>query len=773
MWSSDPRQLTHLLLRLLLMMLPIRRAALVLSIVCAGFSPDIVQADPLSRRFEVDFYRDVPSRELRGLAARSDGRLIAGPVLTQLEGELNADLLWCLEPDGNGGWFLGTGPSGRILRVTIDEAAHRFDSSEFAALDESQILALRRLPDGRLLAGTSPQGRLYLLNGDGSTLSQVTLPVDSVLDLQLIDNDTVLVATGNPGRIYRVDLAQLASAGLAPTAPADAVELESKGVTLFGEVRDRNIRQIAVLGDRLIAGSAPKGNLYAFSLAATGENSPVLLQENRDAEVTDLLPLPNGDFFAALVFGGNPTESRVTRPATADRPAELAPDPGTVDRFSGRASLVYFPADGHPEVVAGRNNSAFYQLAMRDGTVLIAGGEQGELFGYQVAERRSLNFAGSAAAQLNSLVPVDEAGRTFLLAGNNAPQLALLEFETQAPRRAETRRLDLGGLTELGNLRFNRLRSVAPAELTVSLRASNGTDELEGWTSWTEASPRDGAWYSENLRGRYAKLRIEVPAAASNALQIDRASLYHLPQNRRPQLQDFRLIAPHFGLLVRGDSSTPPTVTLGQLTGTARIETETALQRRASAVLASPVVRQPGTQIAYWNVADPDGDSLAATFSIRPENDERWIDLAVDTTDSYAQFDFSHLSDGVYFTRLVVTEQAPREPEARLSVTFETDDLVIDKTAPEILESATSRAEGMLMVTVLGRDQRSLLAGIELVFNNGLKEVIEQPADGILDGHEETFTAEFLLQRIAGATSVEILLYDALGNSAGRRLELR
>ena len=39
-------------------------------------------ADPLSKKLDLDFYRDVPSRNLKGLATRPDGRLVSGPALT-------------------------------------------------------------------------------------------------------------------------------------------------------------------------------------------------------------------------------------------------------------------------------------------------------------------------------------------------------------------------------------------------------------------------------------------------------------------------------------------------------------------------------------------------------------------------------------------------------------------------------------------------------------------------------------------------------------------
>jgi hypothetical protein len=186
----------------------------------------------------------------------------------------------------------------------------------------------------------------------------------------------------------------------------------------------------------------------------------------------------------------------------------------------------------------------------------------------------------------------------------------------------------------------------------------------------------------------------------------------------------------------------------------------------------SQVVASPGTRVIFWTVNDPDGDNLVYTFSIRHDGDPAWTDLAVDSKDSYVQFDTLHLQEGTWFTRLVARQAAPRPEADRLSVTFETDDLVVDHTPPFIEEASARREAGRLVVTIRGKDALSLLDSAEFTFNNGVHEVVEQPADGILDGMEETFVLELPLERLSGATSVEVTLYDSAGNGATRRLGL-
>ncbi|MEY2880349.1 MAG: hypothetical protein RLZZ15_2729, partial [Verrucomicrobiota bacterium] len=417
------------------------------------------------------------------------------------------------------------------------------------------------------------------------------------------------------------------------------------------------------------------------------------------------------------------------------------------------------------------------RLARRGDTIVIAGGEAGELLGYDLRARLALTFAGSISSQLNGLLPLAGSPDRFLVLRNNAPGLGLLDFAAAGPREAETRRLDLGAPATLGALRFNRLRQLADADLALALKASSGSDDLEGWSAWTPLATTGDGWRAENLRARYVKLRVKLAPAAGAAApssrdfapELDKASLYTLPQNRRPLLGDFRVITPNYGVIPAVDQPPPANVALSQVLQSGPRDDDA---KRRETLLRSQIVPAPGNQIILWQVTDPDGDALAFNFSIRRDGTADWLDLAVGTRDSFVQFDTAHLPDGVYFTRLVATELGPRPPADRLTATFETDDLLVDHTPPEILEATARRDGDRLLVTLRGRDARSLLEGIEATFNNGVHEALEQPADGIRDSREETFTLDLPAAKFANATSVEVTLADAAGNTATRRIAL-
>ncbi|MCF7689810.1 MAG: hypothetical protein K9N01_16080 [Cephaloticoccus sp.] len=711
------------------------------------------------------------------MATRSDGRLLNGPTVTRIEANLGTDLLWCLAPDGDK-LLIGTGPEGKVLSVTSGKNALATAKVELA-LPASHVFSVLRLPTGELLVGTSPDGSLVLAR-DGKVVARAKLPADSILDISLDPAikgraPGALIATGNPGRIYRVDLAKFAAGGESSEKLRTSEELAAHGFTLWGSVRDENIRCLLRLTDgRVVAGSAPKGNVYQF---ADSGGDPLVLAENRNAEVSDLLPWEGG-FYAAITFTNEPHENRVKRPIESkakeaddekkpetDTATILLSQPPPNPNFRGRSQLLWFPTDGFPEVVATRTNTAFYRLQRQQDLVLITGGEDGDLLGYDPSRRRSLTFAGATASQVNAIVPVMGRPDAYYLLGNNPGSLALLDFASPGLQSAETERIDLSVPSSIGALRFEGPDTLPEAKLQIELRSSFGSDPMEGWSPWQKAVPDQGGWRVPGLRGRYVQARFSTGVVP---FELGTAQLYTLPQNRRPQLDNFRILAPNFALIPAPPRAERPGTSLAQIMqGSNKGDNQSRTN-----FLSSEIVPQTGTQVVFWSVDDPDGDNLVSTFSMQAVGDSRWTELAIATQEKYAQFEISHLPEGVYQTRLVVSESEPRPLDQRLSTTFETDDFLVDRTAPEIISADLKAAPGQLLVTVRARDALSLLRGMEIKFNNGAGYDVEQPIDGVLDGREETFAMTFTAREISGSTAVEVVVLDQAGNSSARRLRL-
>jgi hypothetical protein len=189
-------------------------------------------------------------------------------------------------------------------------------------------------------------------------------------------------------------------------------------------------------------------------------------------------------------------------------------------------------------------------------------------------------------------------------------------------------------------------------------------------------------------------------------------------------------------------------------------------------LLNSPLVPQPGSQVVYWKVTDPDGDHTTATFSLRHEDEEEWLDLAKGNTAGWTQFDRRTLAEGIYFTRLIVRETSPRPVPEQREISYDTDRLVIDHTPPEILHTEVIRLDESWEITVDATDARSLLQSLRFVFNNGHVLETAQPVDGILDSLKERFVVTVPTNEVNSATLVEIQAKDQFDNRAVKRVGL-
>ncbi|MDA7916812.1 hypothetical protein N9B49_01175 [bacterium] len=743
---------------------------------------DAAPAVTFSKRNNINFYREVPSRDLSGLAIRSDGRIIAGPDLSPLAGNPVADLWWDIEALESDRWLVGTGPTGQVLEITVDSVNKTYAATPWADSEANHVFVLKRLSEDRVVGGTAPDAVLLVWFQDGSLETSVSLPADSILDiLPNQTGSTVWVSTGNPGRIYHVDISQLVASSVDDS-------LADRGVELWGKIRDRNIRSLAWNSNgRILAGSAPSGNLYEFP---DDGGDPLILMDQESGEISDIYLSADGDIFATNIAAKETVTRRVTRSVNVTPPTETtekkpasdsttpAPAPSImeappVEKFSGRSSLIKIPnGRGLPELVSSRNNLAMYQIYPHQDWLLLPGGDDGEFAGYVPAARRAITFAGSNSAQILEITPL-ESESAYLALTNNPAGLSLLDFSGTESRHATTKRINLQTPSEIGALRFNRARHIAPEDITVKMRANRGRDTTEGWTPWTEALQRHDGWFAPGLTGQYLQIKIQLPADLDPAAELDQAEVHYLPQNRRPVLQSFRLVSPNFGLSPRSSTANnSPNLTLGQVIGTTPSNIKPLAERKRQDLLSSHVIPQPGAQVAMWTASDPDGDNLNATFSIRREGESTWTDLAVDTAEGWLQFDRTTLSEGTYFTRLVLAEQAPRPLPQRRTVTFKTDDLVIDLSPPTIDDVMVTPADEVLHVTVRGNDAVSLISGVKLAFNNGHTVELTHPVDGILDSPAESFSTEIRWDDLGTASSFEVYFEDVAGNTATKRITL-
>ena len=369
---------------------------------------------------------------------------------------------------GAGKWLIGTGPGGQIEEVSVSPDGASFTSREVAKLGEAQVYALKSLPDGSILAGTSasrgplpgarrkdhraggPSGGVRLRFRHCWTTASPRWPPRAIRDGSTESTWRSSRAPGSPRT----------------TADAKALWFEGHHPLRRGRRPEPAPDRPGFPTGRIVAGSAPKGNIYC--LRAEG-GAPYIAEENHDAEVTDLLPDPTGGYYRRHRFLGrrNPsggdqhpglcptTEITITStsnsanpnpaptphaqpPCESKNPAEILNAPIQAERFPGpELAPVVQPGRVSGDLLS-RSGVAFYRMGRAGDLLLISGGEQGEMAGYDLAKRLSLTFAGSGSSQVNALEAVPGHPGRFFAIRNNAPGFSVIDFDASvAPHRPD------------------------------------------------------------------------------------------------------------------------------------------------------------------------------------------------------------------------------------------------------------------------------------------------------------------------------------------------
>src|SRR5690349_11423472 len=130
------------------------------------------------------------------VAVTRDGRLTLGPAVRVIH-EDAAPALWTATTAPDGTLYVGTGNDGQVIAVSGDKTRVFWDSEEL------QVHALAWQGDA-LLAGTSPDGKVYRITPDGKATVFFDPEETYVWALAVDRQQQVYVATGGKGRVYRL-----------------------------------------------------------------------------------------------------------------------------------------------------------------------------------------------------------------------------------------------------------------------------------------------------------------------------------------------------------------------------------------------------------------------------------------------------------------------------------------------------------------------------------------------------------------------------------------
>jgi hypothetical protein len=709
------------------------------------------------RAWELRGPGDLLAGELSGLAFDAAGHVTLAPELTRLP-DVGLPFVWSL-CSTRGTLYAGTGNEGQVWRVRSGQAQPFFKAAEL------EIHALACAPDGRVFAGSSPDGKVYVVDDAGQAKPYFDPEGKYIWALALDPQGRLLVATGAPARLLRVD------------ATGQATELLASPETHF--------TALAVDKDgRAYVGSAPAGLVYAVE----GDGQARVLVDSDYREVKALGVRADGSVYAALFEGSG--EGAAPAPTTATTPAVGAATgeasvmvtesfgmvvtaaaagttatPMTSPTAIGRGALLRL-FDGDVETLWTSYEDAPFALFVEADAVLLGTGDKGRLL--RVRDDRTWQLVTLLpAGQITALTShADE----LALAGSNGGVLFTLAPRAGARGVFTSAVKDSGAPSLWGRLRLEARQREAGA-LGLETRSGNGAQPDGTWSAWRPAVERGGSLHADSPKGRYVQVRVTLTGQAGRSPIFDGLTLFYLPRNLRPEVT---LVVAHTPgeVFQKTLSVTGEAEVLGLLEPTEEADPNASAANAAANVSAfSRKLRRRGLQTLSWRAQDANQDTLLYDVLYRPVESGDWRGLRTGLSEPVLTWDTSALPDGRYVAKVVARDTPSNAPEQALAGERESAPFDVDNTPPSLSAARLSGPAGP-RVRVVALDRGGAVQRAQYSVD-GQAWVDVHPLDGLADSPEETYEWAPVVSGGGSARTLMVRVTDQLGNVATAQVALR
>lgn len=719
---------------------------------CVAAGTLIVHATPgfWQAATQADFLRG----EVEQLSVDVHGRVTLGPQLDSVH-DAGVPFIWTALPAPGGGFFLGTGNDGRVIRVSRDgKGASFFDSAEM------EVHALAPAPDGGLYVGTSPDGRIYKVDakGNGSTFFD---PEDKYIWALIVNRDgVVFAATGDEGVVYRITPDGQGKAFFTTKAThAVSLALDPKGELLVGTGSPGRVFRVDAAGKGFLLLDTPYQEIHTLRVDARG-TVHVAAQSGRPPAGGDQPETPTMTPGGGLPIATVSTE--ITSISVIDVPVTPQPSstpPAREDRGGPTGAVYRINPDGLWDVLWESREDAPYDVMVEpDGALLVATGAKGKIFRLSGEPLHATLVTRVLAQQITMFQAAGD--RTFVMTAN--PGLVLAISNGHAERGTyESEVKDARMVATWGTLSW---RAVAPAGTKVELFTRSGNTKApdEAWSTWSSAYANADGSTITSPKARYLQWRA-VLTGKNETPVLTSVSAAYLQRNVRPQVGSITVHPP--GTVFQKPFSTGEAEIAGYDTDGIPDKASASSTAASTTGAAAPALGrrtyQKGLQTFVWKAEDDNGDQIFYDVFYRREGETSWKLLKGGLSDPITVWDTSSAPDGSYVMKVVASDGQSNPADTTLKGELESTSFDIDNTSPAVTMTAARRADGKPVVSFDVRDSHSTIARVEYSLD-AQRWQSAFPRDGIMDAHEERF--EVALDASASGRTLVVRATDEMGN---------
>lgn len=683
------------------------------------------------------------------------------PGITELLHSAQANIL-CLARDGKGRLYAGTDTDGLIYRIILKPDGTLEETFVLYDAPEPEIGALVVTADGIVYAGTADAEQARpgrLVEAEASSTGRPEVPA--------IDDQVPAPAQpGEPGEapVEPGDIPQVTPKPDPVTPSSDAGDVEGMNEAVAspkGEVEEQGAQPRLKLPPGIDLRTADldtlADQLATEQLATESADGSTPSKEARD----QLRQVIRERLEQARKTGSlQAAPRRVRRIQSANANAGGRP-PSAGMQSSGptkEGNAVYrITPDGFVREVF-RESSMILKLLISGDRLLVATGNEGELYSVNMAAGETVILADLEAQQIPAMT-TDAKGAILLGTANPATIVRMdagfAKFGKFTSAVLDSEQVSLWG-------RANLTTAIpAGTSITVQTRSGNVLDpDQAAWSPWSEPVKLDPAASDEQAvpreltitspPARFIQYQLTFSGNGESSGVVHSIDLFHIVPNLKPTVASVRATYPD------GSGAGSPG-------GSSPANAGPRPPRNAPGA-GNDTEPEPAANLnVEWEASDPNNDTLSYTLEYQPAGSKVWLPIEKDVTQNSFEWQTRRVPDGRYIIRVTASDATDNPGDMALTTSRKTDPVLIDNTPPAFADLKSVINKKALTLTGRITDALSPIQSLHygLDAEKGWKPIL--PDGLIFDSTSESFTVT-IPDLSVGHHAVTLRGLDARGN---------
>jgi len=501
------------------------------------------------------------------------------------------------------------------------------------------------------------------------------------------------------------------------------------------------------------AATEPKDAEAAPADAVEPKPDPVATPEQRD-ELREVMRERLEEARASGAMQAGPPAGRGPQPSGPPRVVRAKPPrPGAKPRKNGNAVYRITPRGFVNEVF--RESVMILRLLDDDGKLLIATGNEGQVFSLDVAAQETAMLVDLKASQIPAMVHGPEG--EILLGTANGADLVRLGRGYAEKGLYTSPVMDAAQISFWGRFAVTAKVPKGTA-LAVRTRTGNVADPEDGpWSDWSEPAALEPDPEGSPLAplfvkiasesARFLQYRLELAGSAEATPQVDSIQIAYVVPNLRPSIASIK--ASYVGQAAKPAGGRPGA---GGRSGKAG-----QLPPRATKLKLE------------WVAADANKDRLQYKLEYELAGSGMWLTLEDELDQKHYEWDTLRTPNGRYTVRVTATDAADNSAGSAMTATRMSNPILIDNAAPAIGTIHMEPENAIVVITTTVEDVLSPVAGVHYSVDDESQWLMALPDDLIYDSTSESITIK-IPDLAPGRHVVTLRAVDGCGNAVYQAL---